>query len=632
MEYVFQGKLCGHICPECSEALSNVLVRLYRSRSKQPVTALAVAEPKETLEILTDKQVVEKSGYLIAEERADENGQFTFELGSKQKYEGEAFEIDVYLDTVPNASDKEKKTLQFTITTLQPRWRQAEHGLVYKWGYCLPARFWCAIRARFDTWVICGTVVSCDTNSPIAGVRVRAFDVDWIQDDPLGSAVTDAAGHFRIDYSSIDFRQTPFSPSINFEWIGGPDVYFHVETTTGSPLLTESPSIGRTSARENIGTCFCVSLCLKKVPPEEIIPTIPLFTNVGQYSVDSDPLVSDFASDGTTKNNGYAFTGTIPLIGILPDGTAADPVKYRFRYAKHPALVSISNADGSIIEKTKIGRLEYFSWNSMLSIWEVKARDYFINHSGSPQVSIPQNGGPNIVVSLNKPIAIDGWIEVPTENELYPGGKGRFIPSERLANFNTKKLTDEFFDLTVSSAPLPLKAGDPIPAAQKSEAPTFRIFFEAEKVSLSTPVSSNELDVIALSNTLYKYDRHPAWAGVTVTTRTVTSLEIAEMIGAGATGCDTMINLLHALYTTYHPYLADTRIYFEGNAPLPSTFIATIVSGEATHGLPGEEFNISGMDPCAYILWMRTEVNLSDGWGQVDHPYNWDRIAFCISE
>ena len=632
MEYVFQGKLCGHICPECSEALSNVLVRLYRSRSDQPVTALASAEPKETLAILTDEQVAEKSDYLIAEVRADENGQFTFKFGSKQKYEGKAFEIDVCLDTVPNASDKEKKTLQFTITTLQPRWRQTKQGYVYKWDYCLPARFWCAIRARFDAWVICGTVVSCDTNSPIAGVRVRAFDVDWIQDDPLGSAVTDVAGHFRIDYSSIAFRQTPFSPFINFEWIGGPDVYFHIETTTGSPLLTESSAMGRTSARENIGTCFCVSLCLKKVPSEEIIPTIPLFTNVGQYKVDSDPSVSDFAGDGTTKAEGYAFTGTIPLIGILPDGMAADPVKYRFRYEKYPVLGSFSNADKNIIKTTKIGRLEYFSWNSILSIWEVKARDYFINHSGSPQVSIPQELGANIVVSLNKPIAADGWIDVPTENQLYTGGIGRFIPSERLANFDTTKLTNETFDLTVSSAPLPLEAGDPMPVAQKSEAPSFRILFEAEKVSGSTPISSNELDIIALSNTLYTYDLHPGWAGSTANKRTVTSLEIAEMIGAGASGCDTLTDKLHALYTTYHPYLAETRIYFEGNAPLPSTFIATIASGEATQGLPGEEFNISALDPCAYILWMRTEVNLSDGWGQVDLPYDWDRIAFCISE
>lgn len=632
MEYVFQGKLCGHICPDCSEPLSNVLVKLYRSRSNQPVTELASAEVKETLEILTDEQISEKSGHLIAEARADENGQFTFELGEEQKYNGEAFEVDVCVDTVQGAKDKNIKLLQFTITTLQPRWRQTEGGLIYKWDYCLPSRFWCAIRARFDAWVICGTVVTCDNNMPIAGVRVKAFDVDWIQDDSLGSAVTNASGHFRIDYSSIAFRQTPFSPFINFEWVGGPDVYFHIETTTGSPLLTESSSIGRTGARENIGPCFCTSLCLKKQPSDQATPTIPLFTNVGQYKVDSDPTVSDFASDGTTKVKGYAFTGVIPLIGIIPDGTAADPVKYRFRYAKYPTLTPVKDADGSVITTTKIGRLEYFAWNSTLSIWQVKARDYYVNHSGSPQVSIPQNVGPDIIVPLNKSVAADGWIEVPTENELYPNGKGRFVPSERLANFDTRKLTEETFDLTVLSAPLPLKAGDLIPAAQKSEAPKFRIFFESEKVSSSTAINANQLDSIALSNTLYTYKRHPGWAGGIVTKRAVASLEIAEMIAPGTTGCDTLINVLHALYTTYHPYLAETRIYFEGNPPLPSTFIATIAGGEATQGSPGESFNISTMDKCAFILWMRTEVNLSGGWGQVSNPYEWDRIAFCISE
>lgn len=632
MIYEFQGKLCGHICPDCSESLEHVLVKLYRSRSEQRVTELASAEVKTTLEILTDEQTSEKSGYLIAEVRADKNGQFTFKLTKEQKYNGEAFEIDVCVDTVPGAKAKKNESLQFTITTLQPRWRQTEQGFIYKWDYCLPSRFWCAIRARFDAWVICGSVVSCDDKVPIAGVRVKAFDVDWIQDDPLGNAVTDVSGHFRIDYASIDFSQTPFSPFINFEWVGGPDVYFHIETTSGSPLLTESSSKGRTTARENIGPCFCTSLCLEKQPPEPVTPTIPLFTNVGQYKVDSDPSISDFTSDGTTKVEGFAFTGVIPLIGIIPDGTAAEPVKYRFRYAKHPSLSPIKEADGNVITTTKIGRLEYFAWNSTLSIWQVKARDYYVNHSGSPQVSIPQNVGPDIVVPLNKAIATDGWIEVPTENQLYPTGKGRFIPSERLANFDTRKLTNETFDLTALSAPLPLKAGDSMPAAQKSEAPEFRLFFESEKVTSSASVNANQLDSIALSNTSYKYERHPGWAGGIVTTRTVTSLEIAQMITSGTSGCDTLTSVLNALYTTYHPYLAETRIYFEGNPPLPSTFIATIAGGEATQGSPGESFNISALDPCAYILWMRTEVNLSDGWGQINSPYQWDRIAFCITE
>jgi len=126
MAYVFRGKLCGLICPECPEPLANVTVRLYRSRDAQTVTALAVANPKETFAILTEEQVKEKASALIAETKTDEEGNFTFALGDNEHYNGEAFEIDVYCGTVPRLKPlpQPPTPLQFSITTLQPRWRQ----------------------------------------------------------------------------------------------------------------------------------------------------------------------------------------------------------------------------------------------------------------------------------------------------------------------------------------------------------------------------------------------------------------------------------------------------------------------------------------------------------------------------
>src|SRR3954453_16010081 len=92
--------------------------------------------------------------------------------------------------------------------------------------YCLPNRDGSEVRRRFGAWVICGMVTDCKTGVAIAGVKVRAFDADWLQDDDLGSGTTDGAGKFRIDYLPIDFKQTPLSPLISFELIGGPDIYF----------------------------------------------------------------------------------------------------------------------------------------------------------------------------------------------------------------------------------------------------------------------------------------------------------------------------------------------------------------------------------------------------------------------
>lgn len=258
--YIFKGHLCGYICAECPEPLANLQVRLYRVDDQRNVAALAVANPKETFAILDDDQVQAKESRLFAKADTDAEGNFTFELGDK--YAGEAFEVDVYCGTVPRQKigKKPPKPRQFTITTLQPRYRETENSFVAVWDYCLPYRFWCALLALFDVWTICGRVVDCETKRPVVGVKVLAFDADWLQDDYLGFAFTDSTGKFIITYSSVDFKLGTW---INVELIGGPDLYFRIEDAGGSPLLNEGHSRGRDPDRENATNCFCVELCVK---------------------------------------------------------------------------------------------------------------------------------------------------------------------------------------------------------------------------------------------------------------------------------------------------------------------------------------------------------------------------------
>ena len=131
---------------------------------------------------------------------------------------------------------------------MQPRWRRAGDDFVAIWDYCLPYRFWCLIRARFGAWTICGTLRTCaEPHAPIAGATVRAFDADWLQDDALGDAVTDATGRFRIDYLASDFTLTPFSPLINVEFAGGPDVYFTAQL--GSVTILSETAGHRAASR-----------------------------------------------------------------------------------------------------------------------------------------------------------------------------------------------------------------------------------------------------------------------------------------------------------------------------------------------------------------------------------------------
>jgi hypothetical protein len=328
MPYIFRGRLCGYICAECLEPLFNVKVRLYRSAEESArLVTLAVADPKETFAILSDEQVREKESRLIAEAQTDDDGNFSFEFENRQ-YDGEAFEVDVYCGTVPYRKEPPEPIppVQFSITTLQPRWRRSGDGAFAVWDYCIPYRYWCGVRTRFGAWTICGRFTTCDRPAfPIPGATVRAFDADWLQDDPLGSAVTDSDGRFRINYSWEDFQTTPFSPLINFEWVGGPDVYFIAELG-GDVLLDEHRSIARTPGRENVGHCFCVELCTEKEPK---ILIASIVSPVAHACVQSQ----QFPTCGT---------GSAPLNGIEITGTAAGPPfdHYTLRYSYGGPIVN----------------------------------------------------------------------------------------------------------------------------------------------------------------------------------------------------------------------------------------------------------------------------------------------------
>jgi hypothetical protein len=263
MAYIFRGRLGGFICAQYPEALANVRVRLYRNRPEQSVTLLAVANPEDTSAILTDKQVKEKESSLLAETETNNDGIFIFELGEKQNYCGEAFEVDIYCTTMPY--QKIEPNLppphQFTITTLQPLWRQSDTGFLWVWDYCLPVRFWSAIRALFGAQVICGRVTIFGTQEPVPYATVIAMDANWFN-DPLGVAVTNEAGIFRIDYTHRPFlatlipQLTPVLPDA-----GGPDVHFRIQR--GTTLLDEPKSRGKQPDRSNVGPCFCVDLSVE---------------------------------------------------------------------------------------------------------------------------------------------------------------------------------------------------------------------------------------------------------------------------------------------------------------------------------------------------------------------------------
>jgi hypothetical protein len=376
----------------------------------------------------------------------------------------------------------------------------------------------------------------------------------------------------------------------------------------------------------------CRRLCICVCPPPGIVP---IFDHVGGYRV--DPFYHDFTADGTTTAGGYAFTGTIPLIGLLPPSSATDPIEYRFTVQKLPGG-AVQPLTVNEIGGTVIGELEFWEWDATAlpapGQWKLRTADYSIGNAPLFR-DIAQDVGPALHVQVSTPITADGWVRVPSDNNLTHHGGGVFAATHVLASLDTTKLTLEQFDLHGPGSGLPILAGGSVPSSppaaddKRSEKPVFVINFEARKVIGPTAISSNSLPKIALSNTRYAFDRHPDWAGSTITLAnqypTALLLDMQELLGAG---CNPIMagSTVHAQFTAYHPYLASCSVAIEGPAPAPVSFSPSIAGGEAAGS---HAFDLTGFPPCAYILWLRATLNLTSGYGAIGGTYE-DHIAFCI--
>lgn len=602
MAYIFKGRLCGLICPECPEPLSNVKVRLYRSQPAQNVTALAVASPKDTFAVLTDEMVKAKASSLIAEADTDAEGRFSLELGEKQRYGGEAFEVDVYCGTVPRRKigPKPPPPRQFSITTLQPMWKRTETGFVAAWDYCISSRFWCAIRALFGAWTICGRVTTCDTHAAVANVKVTAFDVDWIQEDPLGSAVTDAAGKFRIDYLTEDFQKTPFSPLISFELIGGPDLYFRVETPGGSVLLNEAPSRGRQADRENAGPCFCVELCVDVAQPPPF--NNPLFTHVGDFHVITDINPATGLTNSAVLGHGgpgYGFFGYPKLRGFCPKTSPVgnpDPMRYRFLYV-HPSApaVQVPITPDKVYPVLVGSRLIQWDLFGTGLVWTFQS--IYVAGSGAtpdptPTPVLPPGTpwGP-VPAHVIVPDA-DGWVRVD-QNALNGGFYGPLL------RFKS--------DTAVPGGAAPGSGAGVAPADPKSGA-GLRIIFQAGPVAGGVTFF-NELTNIRINN----------WGEVS-------QLNLLQFHQPGANACSQITNNLDIEYTADHELMAAWSVGISSAAafppppPLPGGAVPR--GGFGTHHL-----NVAGWPSCSYVVSLTTRRKLTDG--ETDDSGRTNMLTFC---
>lgn len=614
MNYIFRGSLCGDLCSDCSEPLYGIKVRLYQPDDKQDVTSNAVASPDDTFHQVSDDDIKAKSKRLIAETTVDEKGDFAFNLSEKDNFNGKAFDIDIwcpsgYRKPIP-PKPKGVEGYQFHITTLQPLWREDTSSelrqLSYFWRYCVPTRWWCRILALLGLWVICGKVVDCDQGIPISGVKISAFDADWLQDDSLGSAVTDTGGNFRIYYTRASFEKTIFS-WINFEWVGGPDLYFKVETGPGQVLLQEPRSAGRTSGRQNVGNCFCVKLCvpLQVIPPPQ--GPVPEFKYVGvvdyQMEMHSTPFGSGLTNLTSTLGNNNAFYGTLRLNGNLSQTLSGQPLEYSFEYTKTFDAAGLpinwQRVSAPQIVRTKIG---HFQKATLISgSWSFVDTDVYVNGGGTDIAILPQ-----------------GWIPVP-QNSV---ADGLFVstPGDQI---NLDSILLQAFppiDLTALTAGNDPAALHPL---AHDEVYALRMLIR-EQGNDATKVQAGMCNRIAIDNTQYNgMNHHPEWnPSPVVQERGVCMLDILQLQMAG---CKKITDRVDILYSVAHPNLGGIGLTLAG--PLGTTVLGPIPVTPNSFGSIPHTFTAA--DPeCAYLVTLSATYLLTTG-EPGSGLSSIDQIAFC---
>lgn len=612
MTYVFKGSLHGSLCAECAEPLAGVTLRLYRLADSRDITAHAVANPKDTFGPVDDAAAAAKQSRLLAEVVLDERGEFELELGQGERYDGGAFEVDIYCGTVPRLKlPPHPPGPQFTITTLQPMWRGGKDRQVAAWEYVLPQRIWCAIRGRLGAWVICGRVRHCKTGASIGGVRVRAFDADWLQDDALGEAITDGSGHFRIDYSAADFKKTLFSPLINLEWTGGPDVYFRVETLAGTALLKEPASRGRQGDRENVGPCFCAELCLEQEQPP-VTDLLPVFDALGGYLYAS-AIDSAVGGSGRTVGDHRAFYGAVRLNGVLSKTLNGKPMEYRFEVRPTDATGNPTGPWAPVtpaqLAATHLGKLERYAPTSPSDPNPIKTFPVLVDPA------LPAGDALHAAI-------VGGWVRVPQWSNVF-GPEGAFSPNGNMLNVVTGALAAS---PTIGVSGVKAGASSTSLGASLSQDRHLGLRMRVREVgNPASEASGGTCFHVAIDNTRYDgVAKGGSWAPSLASGELcVCSVDAVQL---RTNGCAGLHAGLDVLFTAAHPNLGEVTLTMAGPGGPYAFTLPPPVPGER-FGTATNAFSFAALPDCAYIITLRATMLLTTGDAVPDPVY--DQIGFC---
>ena len=601
MSFTLRGNLSALGCEDCPISLAGATVRVYASLPDSSVTQRAAVDPRHTFRLFhhadaeAQAALTASHGPQIGEAVIDPTGAYSVTLAAD--YQGGTLDVDLYCGTV--AGHVPPHPNQMSLTTLQPVWRQAAQSeaadeQVAAFDYVVPSRLWCATLASLGLWIICGQVTLCKTDQAIAGVTVSAFDRDWLQDDPLGSALTDSAGHFQIWYTAAQFSKTPFSPLINIELVPGPDLYFRIEGPSSAVLLAEPPDTGRTPGRQNVGPCFCVDLCVPEAPPRT--EPIPAFRYIGGYNYLTD-VDSGSGGSGLTLSDHRAFYSGLRLSGPIGTTLNGQPLEYRFEVM--PEGGSWTAVLPAQILPTLIG------YSEKLVGVDLEVSTVVVNGVASAT---------EIAVTPDA----QGWIPMPSEGNL---STGLFTPNLNMIVLDTTTIAT-WTPIDVSS----ISAGTSLPSSDLASDQLFGIRLRVREAGLPlTEIDGGTCTTLAVDNTLYNnVSKGGTWSPSKASDQlAVVSLDIQELPVNGCVGIDSTLTVL---VTNGHPNLGTVSLGMTGSGSSYGFTLPAATPGQIS-GIATDDFTVSTLPKCAYIVTLSAEVLLTTG-DSVPLPV-YDQLAFC---
>jgi hypothetical protein len=584
------------------------------------VVAATVATAKETFKLLSPEEIKEKERRLVGEAMTDEMGNYAVAI--KEEYAQTAFEFDFECGSVPRLPlpPKRGNIRQFHVTTFYPRWETgAPNGDVYDmtahFSHIVPSRWWCEIKGRyFDVWTICGILTDCKTGKPLPGVTVIAMDADFITDDKLGSAQTDANGHFTIYYDSLTFKKTFLSPvinietDINFPFASGPDVYFKLEYN-GQQFNLETAA----DRRNNVGYCLCVKLCAKDLTVIDP-PIPPSFTHFGLTQ--HIPIQSGINTSGKTLG-GYAFYSSVNMVGSISKKINGNAMEYLFEYQEIANPTNVLNPTAwspvlpNMIDKTTIGYLWTLTGDIMNPI---DYEPYYINGVGTEK-TVTFNGN---------------WIQVPQDSNF-----AAHIDAQILT-LNTEKLTS----VTAIDMAMPT-SGIGNTTVSPTRPHTLNRYFairmrQREINNTTTEAVAGTSKPIAIYNVVYNnVNKYGSWAPTTVSDQRIAlSLDLQEII-SGASGCSKITTALNVKYGARNENLGSVALSIVGPHKPGQSFgfdPIVIMPSPETFGTTQLVFTpptdtVADLLACAYTISVSATAMLTTGDGYLGSYY--DLVSFC---